>query len=217
MLAEDFITAKRTRWQELEQLLAKAQGNRLHALSAEELYRLGMLYRQATSDLAVARRDFPQHRVSDYLNGLVGRAHGQIYRSEALTWQRIGRAVLVSFPQTWRATLPFTAAAFLLFALPALIAFFVSYVAPSQAGLLLPGAEYVAEQIRDRHEWWREINQARTGNAALIAGNNILVTLQAFAGGMLLGLLTIYAMVYNGFMLRVSAGLSAHYGFSDRL
>ena len=217
MLAEDFITAKRTSWEELEHLLAKAQGKRLHTLSAEELYRLGMLYRQATSDLAVARRDFPQHRVGDYLNGLVGRAHGQIYRSEAPTWQRVRNAMLFSFPRTWRATLPFTVAAFLLFALPALIAFFVSYPAPSQAGLLLPGAEYLAEQIRDRQEWWRDINQARTGNAALIAGNNILVTLQAFAGGMLLGLLTIYALVFNGFMLGVVAGLSAHYGFSDRL
>ena len=35
---------------------------------------------QFTSDLAVARRDFPRHPVSAYLNGLVARGHGAIYR-----------------------------------------------------------------------------------------------------------------------------------------
>ncbi len=105
----------------------------------------------------------------------------------------------------------------MLFALPGLLAFIVSSVDPVQAGLLLPGAELLANQISSQQEWWRDINEARAGNAALIAGNNIFVTLQAFAGGMLLGLLTIYAMVQNGLMLGVVAGLSTHYGFSDRL
>lgn len=217
MVAEDFINAKRTNWQQLEQLLSKAQSARLAALSAEELSELGRLYRQATSDLAVARRDFPQHRVTEFLNGLVGRAHGTIYRNEATTWSRLRDFVLLTFPQVWRATLPFTLVAFLFFAVPALIAAIVAYNQPAQVGLIFPGGEYLAEQIKNKEEWWLEINNSRSGNAALIASNNILVTIQAFAGGMLLGLLTIYAMVNNGLLLGVIGGLSALYGFSDRL
>lgn len=217
MVAEDFIAAKRPNWQRLESLLSKTQSARLQSLSAEELYELGRLYRQATSDLAVARREFPQHRVTEFLNGLVGRAHGAVYRNEATTWSRLREFVLVTFPQTWRALLPFTIVAFLFFALPALLAFVVSYRDPQQAGLVFPGAESLAEQIKNKQEWWQDINNARGGNAALIASNNILVTIQAFAGGMLLGLLTIYAMINNGLMLGVVAGLSAFYGFSDRL
>ena len=217
MVAEDFVSAKRANWQQLEQLLRKAQSARLSVLSAEELAELGRLYRQATSDLAVARRDFPQHRVTEFLNGLVGRAHGTIYRNEATTWSRIRDFVLVTFPQVWRATLPFTLVAFLFFAIPAVIAAIVAYTAPTQVGLIFPGAEYLAEQIKNKEEWWLDINNSRSGNAALIASNNILVTIQAFAGGMLLGLLTIYAMVNNGLMLGVVGGLSALYGFSDRL
>ncbi len=219
MVAEDFIAAKRPNWERLEGLLGKTQSARLQALSAEELYELGKLYRQATSDLAVARRDFPQHRVTDFLNGLVGRAHGAIYRNEATTWSRIRDFVLLTFPQVWRATLPFTIVAFLFFTLPALVAFAISATPgmETEMSLLFPGAEFLAEQIKNKEEWWLEINNARGGSAALIAGNNILVTLQAFAGGMLFGLLSMYAMIFNGLMLGTVAGLSAQYGFSDRL
>lgn len=219
MVAEDFVAAKRPNWQRLEQLLAKAQSARLQSLTADELYELGRLYRQATSDLAMARRDFPQHRVTEFLNGLVGRAHGAIYRNEATTWGRLRDFVLVTLPQTWRATLPFTIVAFLFFAVPALIAFAVSFRPgmEREMALLFPGADFLAERIKNSEEWWLDINNARGGNAALIAGNNILVTLQAFAGGMLFGLLTIYAMVFNGLMLGTVAGLSAQFGFSSRL
>jgi len=217
MVAEDFIDAKRPGWERLEALLRRSQGARLAALSADELLELGRLYRQATSDLAVARRDWGQHRVTEYLNGLVGRAHGQIYRNEATTWGRLRDFVLRGFPRAWRATLPFTIVAFLLFMLPAGAAFVVAYLDPNDASLVFPGAEYLAEQIRAEQEWWLDINNARAGNAAVIAANNIRVTIIAFAGGMTLGLLTIWAMVNNGLLLGTVAGLSAHYGFSSRL
>ena len=214
---DEFITAKRPSWQRLEELLGKVRSRRLAALSAEELYEIGSLYRSATSDLAVARRDFGQHRVTDFLNGLVGRAHAEIYRNEATTWRRLREAVWQTAPQVWRAALPFTIVAALLFFVPALIAGIASYIAPAQAGLFFPGAEQLASLIQNDVEWWRDINMARTGNAALIASNNIQVTIQAFAGGVLLGTLTIFSMIFNGLMLGVVSGLSAHYGFSGRL
>ncbi len=98
MAVEDFIAAKRPSWQQLETLLGKARQGRLAGLDADELYELGRLYRQTTSDLAVARRDWPTHQVTSYLNGLVGRAHGEIYREEATTWRRIRDFALVTFP-----------------------------------------------------------------------------------------------------------------------
>src|SRR3954452_16336926 len=156
MVAEDFVTAKRPAWERLEALLAKVRQGRLAGLPAEEIYELGRLYRQTTSDLAVARRDWPSHQVVGYLNGLVGRAHGEVYRNEAATWQRIRDFVLIRFPQVWRSTAIFTLVAFLCFALPALIAFIVSYSDPTKASLLFPGAEGIVEEIKNHHEWWRD-------------------------------------------------------------
>ncbi|HSH78158.1 MAG TPA: stage II sporulation protein M [Herpetosiphonaceae bacterium] len=218
MVAEDFIASKRPAWEQLETLLGKIRRGRLHALEAGELYDLGRLYRQATSDLAVARRDWPNHRMVDYLNGLVARAHGEIYRNEAATWRRLRDFVLVLFPQVWRRILPWTATAFLCFTLPALVAFVVSYNDPSKASLLFPGADSVVADIKAHNEWWQKINeQGRGSNATLIMSNNILVSIKAFAGGVLLGLYAIYAMLFNGLMLGTIAGLSQFYGFAPRL
>jgi len=217
MTVDEFIGAKRPAWQRLEALLGKSGGGRLSALSASELHELGAMYRQTTSDLAVARRDYTNHRVTEFLNGLVGRAHAEVYHNEATTWRRLRDAVVRTFPRVWRATAPFTIAAALLFLVPALVAGVVSYVAPTEAGLFMPGAEALASQIQAQQEWWRDINQSRVGNAALIASNNIRVTILAFAGGVLAGTLTIYALIQNGLMLGVVAGLSAHHGFSARL
>ena len=135
MTVDEFIGAKRFAWQRLEALLDKSGGGRLSALSASELHELGALYRQTTSDLAVARRDYASHRVTEFLNGLVGRAHAEVYRNEATTWRRLRNAVVRTFPRVWRATTPFTFAAALLFLVPALVAGVVSYLAPAEAGL----------------------------------------------------------------------------------
>jgi uncharacterized membrane protein SpoIIM required for sporulation len=218
MVAEDFIATKRPNWERLEELLRRARRGRLAALEAGELYELGRLYRQATSDLAVARRDWPKHPVVEYLNGLVTRAHGEIYRNEAATWRRLRDFVLVQFPSVWRRTFPFTLAAFLCFALPALVSFAVSYRDPAQASLLFPSADALVDQIKARQEWWKEINtQGRGSSAALIMSNNILISIKAFAGGILLGLYALYLLVTNGLMLGTISGLSQFYGFSSRL
>jgi uncharacterized membrane protein SpoIIM required for sporulation len=218
MVAEEFVTTKRPGWERLETLLKRIRRSRLQSLEADELYELGRLYRQATSDLAVARRDWPAHPVVQYLNGLVGRAHGEIYRNEATTWRRLRDFVVLRFPQVWRQSWPFMLVSFLFFAIPTLIAFVVSYLDPTQASLLFPPAEAIVEDIKAQHEWWRSINdQGRGSSATLIMTNNILVAIKAFAGGILLGLYAMYALIFNGLMLGTIAGLSQFYGFASRL
>ena len=52
--------------------------------SSSDVEQLGQLYRIASSDLALAQRDFPKHAVTTYLNQLVAHGHAVIYRSEPL-------------------------------------------------------------------------------------------------------------------------------------
>ena len=51
-----FIASRQTRWTELEQLLARTDGNGLRHFDAEQIETLGRDYRQVMSDLAIARR-----------------------------------------------------------------------------------------------------------------------------------------------------------------
>jgi uncharacterized membrane protein SpoIIM required for sporulation len=217
MLAEDFIARKRTSWERLTHLLNRTRGG-LGSLSAEELQTLGQLYRQATSDLAVARRDFPNHPVSDYLNGLVARAHGQVYREKSTRLRGIIVFFTHTFPQLFRATWGYTLASFLMFFLPALVSFIISYRDPNAVAVLMPGLQDVVYDIQNEREWWKEINE--TGRAASSTGimtNNIQVTFIAFAGGITFGLFTLYVLMMNGILLGSVAGVSHLYDFSDNL
>ena len=62
-----FSAARQAHWAELERLLARSDGNGLRGFDAEQIEALGRAYRQVISDLAIARRDFPQ--------GIDGLAH----------------------------------------------------------------------------------------------------------------------------------------------
>jgi uncharacterized membrane protein SpoIIM required for sporulation len=218
MLAEDFITTKKPNWERLTAILNKSQLGGLAALSADELNELGRLYRSATSDLAVARRDFAGHRVADYLNGLVARAHGAVYQSRAARGRGIVEFFTLVFPRTFRATWGYTLASFLMFLLPALASFYVAYRDPAAGAALMPGIEDRIQDIRDKHEWWKSINEdGRAASASFIMTNNIQVSILAFAGGALLGVFTLYLLAQNGLMLGIIAGASQALGFSANL
>lgn len=218
MLAEDFIATKKPAWERLTAILNKSQFGSLTALSAEELSELGRLYRSATSDLAVARRDFTNHRVVEYLNGLVARAHGAVYQSRAARSRGIILFFTTVFPRAFRATWLYTLAAFLMFLLPALVSFWIAYNDPSAGAALFPGIEDRIQDIRDKREWWKEINnEGRTASASLIMTNNIRVAILSFAGGALLGTLTLFVLAQNGLMLGIIAGASQSLGFAPNL
>jgi uncharacterized membrane protein SpoIIM required for sporulation len=218
MLAEEFIAAKKPAWERLTALLDRSRLGGLAALSAEELAELGRLYRSATSDLAITRRDFPNHRVTDYLNSLVARAHAAVYQGRGIRRSGVREFFAVTFPRAFRATWAYTLASFLMFFLPALASFAVTYRDPSAGSALMPGIEDRIQDIRDKHEWWKAINdQGRSASASFIMTNNIRVAILAFAGGMLLGLLTLYLLAQNGLMLGIVAGAAQALGFATNL
>lgn len=217
MSPDDFINRKKPTWEQLTGLLDRA-GAGLDALSAAELQELGRLYRQATSDLAVARRDFAQHPVSAYLNGLVARGHGAIYREGGGGPGQILTFFTHTFPQVFRATWGHTLAAFLMFFLPALAAYIVTFRDPGLAGALLPGSEPIIAAIESGEEWWLRINEeGRASSAAQIMTNNIGVAIRAFAGGILFGVYTLFILAYNGLLLGVVGGAAQRFGFAANL
>src|ERR1700716_1135722 len=89
MRSEDFVAVRRDDWNRLEDLLAQAGSGRLNALTPAQVLTLAALYRRATADLARAQRDWPSQQVERYLNGLVARGHGIVYRRGGAFRQRI--------------------------------------------------------------------------------------------------------------------------------
>src|SRR5258708_12658317 len=85
-----FVEDHRARWARLGMLVDGARG-RVARLSAEEVLELGALYRGATSDLAVARRDFPEDAVAERLNDVVAAAHALVYSEAPASGRRLRR------------------------------------------------------------------------------------------------------------------------------
>ena len=216
MVAEEFVTAKHQTWEQLASLTKQAQSN-IVSMNAGDLQTLGRLYRQATSDLAQARRDYPGHAVTVYLNDLVAQGHNAIYRERSSAFSNLKRYFLVLLPRTFRETIWFTVASFLVFMLPAIVGWIISYRDPDQGARLMPAMAPIIEEIRLGNEWWRDINDENTGAAAMILTNNIAVSFRAFIGGLSLGIFTIYALYYNGLMLGVISGSAQKLGFADNL
>lgn len=212
MQSDQFYQSRQADWQTLTQLLDRAQGG-VTRLSAEDIQQIGRLYRAATSDFAIAQRDFPSQRVTQYLNQLVARAHAILYRGEPLAWRRLVRFVTQGFPRAYRQTFPYTLAAMALFILPALIAGVSTALQPASAQWMLP-ADYqrLISMIEDRELWTVIDVEDRPYASTFIMQNNIRVAFLAFGGGMLAGLLTVWVMIINGLILGGITGLTIHYG-----
>ncbi len=212
MHIDRFYQTRQADWQTLTQLIDRAQ-NDIRELSSEEIQTLGCLYRATTSDLALAQRDFPEHRVTAYLNQLVAHGHAVVYRSEPLAGNRLLRFATRGFPQVYRETLSYTLIAALLFIIPALAAGSGTAWQPTIARWLLPvKAQHLIPAI-EKQELWTDIPiEARPYVSSFIMRNNIQVAFLSFGGGVLAGVLTVWVMVFNGLMLGSITGLTAHYG-----
>lgn len=217
MNAETFLQQRRPAWQRMEELLATLRRSP-RGLSGQELEEFGRLYRATASDLALAQRDFPQQPVTQYLNQLVGNAHAALYRGEPLRWRQLKEFYTRRFPQLYRRLLPYTAAAFGLFLLPALTAFLAVWADAGRI-YLFEGPEIAAlvDQV-ERGELWTEIEPAvRSAASSMILTNNIQVMFLTFAGGMTAGLLTAWVMISNGMHLGAVFGLLQVHGLAGGL
>ncbi len=212
MFADEFYKSRKVDWEKLTRLLERCQ-NGNSQLSPEEVHLLGQLYRMATSDLALAQRDFPEHRLTIYLNQLVARAHAVVYRSEPMAYRRIWRFVVRGYPRAFRQAFPFILIAFLMFLIPALVAGLSTAWQPESARWLLPAEVQRLIPMIEEQELWTDIPVGQRPYAsAFIMQNNIRVAFLAFSSGVLAGLLTVWLMVFNGLLLGGILGLTAYHG-----
>lgn len=209
MQPTQLIQQRKREWTRLENLVQRIEREQVSALSQAELVEFGQLYRHATSDLAIAQRDFPNHDVTLYLNQLVGRAHPVVYRGEPLVWRRLKNFYRYGLPQLYREALPFMVVAALLLFVPWLISGVVIYFNPAGANYILP--PYLISDIEHGTRWWKDLNNANEIGASLIMRNNLSVSFLAYAGGMLFGLLTVYVLLMNGITFGAVFGLLHHY------
>ena len=213
-----FIRRGKSAWQRLEDLLTLLDRISLRRLHREEVRELGRIYRRTASDLAIARAESRDPRLVNYLNNLVIRAHGRIYRAEAREGgRRVGRFFAHDFPRTFRRTWRYTATAFVIFMFFAALSFIGTWRDPEfseLAGISPLFREYI---VSTRTRWWESLNEANQVGAGIIMTNNIWVMFRAVAFGAFFGIGTLYVMAFNGVHLGAVLALTYHAGFGNEL
>src|SRR5215469_1830370 len=204
------LETRRDKWSRLEELIARASRLRLRGLSGEEVREFGRLYRRTAADLAIAREEIQDKRLVNYLNHLVTRAHGAIYRSESSGFGGIVTFFRYEFPALFRKCFRMILLSFALFFLSIVFVSVVCWKDETFADRIAPG---IRQEIAAHHNWTERINDANPLMSTAIQTNNITVTFAAFAGGILVGLGTIYLLVLNGLNVGMVVALCIQHRF----
>jgi uncharacterized membrane protein SpoIIM required for sporulation len=194
-----FITDHKDNWQRLENLLDILETSSLRGLTRMEVREFGELYRRAATDLAIARSETRDPKVINYLNSLVIRAHGKIYRAENQGFNLIWDFFAEDFPRAFRRTWRYTAFALAIFTFFSIASFVLCYNDPVFADQL--GLSSYRSAAQSNQQWWMDLNEANQIGSSAILTNNILVAFNAFAYGAFFGIGTLYVLVTNGLMI----------------
>ena len=209
-----FISDHKDNWQRLEDLLSILETSSIKGLSRIEVREFGELYRRAATDLAIARAETRDLKLINYLNSLVIRAHGKIYRAENQGANLLWNFFAEDFPRAFRRTWRFTVLAFAIFTVFGVASFILCYNDLNFADEL--GLSDLRFAVQDGNRWWMRLNEANQIGSSEILTNNILVALRAFAFGAFFGIGTIYVLVFNGLhiggVLGVCYKIDANFG-----
>jgi uncharacterized membrane protein SpoIIM required for sporulation len=215
--ADRFINQRKNAWQRLEELLELLDRASLRRLQRDEVRELGRIYRRTASDLAIARAESRDPRLVNYLNSLVIRAHGRIYRADSQGGKKIRNFFARDLPRTFRRTWRYTGLAFSVFILFATLSFVATRYDPEFSELVGVPPALRELYIETKTPWWEELNDANQMGAANIMQNNIRVTIYTFAFGATLGVGTVYYLAFNGANIASVLALTYRAGFGNDL
>ena len=207
---------RRDDWNRLEDLLTRAGGGGgVSGLTPAQVLMMAGLYRRATADLARAQRDWGGEPVHRYLNGLVARGHGVVYRRRGGLRRRIRDFYVETLPRTFRQAWPYLLASAALLFVPALVSYVVVLANPGAAYAI--ASPSLIDSVQHHQLWTHIPPDQRVAMGGVIMTNNVFVTMLAFAFGVFFGIPVVWVLINNGIMLGGLFGLTQAYGLSGGL
>lgn len=212
--AQDAFVARRgAEWKALEALL---EGKRWHQLDGPSISKAAASYRAVAADLMHARAAGHTPELVAFLDGLAARAHAALYAAPPYRWGAAGALFRRDFPRTFRRHIGAFLVALGLFLLPGLVGFVGSVKSRRFALQIVP--EETAQQMEAMyatplHEGRGE--GADSAMAGFYVRNNVGIAFQCFATGILLGLGSVFYLVYNGLMIGAVAGVVTAAGHAE--
>jgi uncharacterized membrane protein SpoIIM required for sporulation len=203
-----FEQQHQNQWRQLEQHLRKLRDGRNRESGAEA--ELVDLYRRNCEHLAIARaRAYPAH-LTDRLHTLTAEAHQVIYQTNDLGWQRLLRLFTRDFPRAVRAHARYVWLATAVLVLPTLVMGVLVYARPELI-LSVMDADNVTQFERMYDDSNTTIMDRRGGSTdwamfGYYIKNNIGISFQCFASGLLAGVGSLFYLAFNGALGGAVAG-----------
>lgn len=190
-----FIRRNIEKWKQAEKIVEQAD-----SLSPDEL---ADAYTELTADLAFAQTHFPASRITIYLNNLASALHNRIYRNKREKWSRIITYWTREVPSAMHDARRELVASFIIFVVSALIGVVSAAGDPDFVRLIL-GNSYVDMTLNNiaNGEPMAVYNGSSEFPMFLsITLNNIMVSFNCFAMGLLTSFGTGYMLLNNGIMI----------------
>ena len=190
-----FIRQNIEKWKRAETMVEQAE-----SLSPDEL---ADAYTELTADLAFAQTHFPASRITIYLNNLASALHNRIYRNKREKWSRIITYWTREVPSAMHDARRELVASFIIFVVSALIGVVSAAGDPDFVRLIL-GNSYVDMTLNNiaNGEPMAVYNGSSEFPMFLsITLNNIMVSFNCFAMGLLTSFGTGYMLLNNGIMI----------------
>lgn len=200
------VAEGRPRWEAFANELTQTRRRGLDALAEHEVTAFVESYREVATDLA-RLRTADRGRGGDAvftLSRLVSSGHNLLYRRPSQGLARIGTFLAIEIPRELRRSWRHILVASALLFVPAIGTVVAIVRDPTLATRMLPpGMIARAEEGQRRGQSGADYlpnGEEEKGSAlsAFLMTNNIRVSLVAFAGGITAGVLTVYALVFNG-------------------
>jgi len=215
ILSNQWILKRRPHWDRLAALLTQSDASGLGQLSRAELQEIALLYRQVAADLSVLRQDATSRTYATHVNHLLARAHHIIYSGRKTNLLTVFRFLRDEYPAIFQRQIGYVADSLLVSVAWGLLGAALTTARPEFMRHFV-GPEMIATM--ERHEMWTEsvVSVAPMASSAIMS-NNLTVSFITFAGGIVFGLGTFFALFTNGMMLGVIGAACHHYEMSMKL
>jgi len=213
MNKREFVKQREPAWKRFEGLLAKLSRTSTKKVKSKEVKEFSRLFRELANDLAIVRSRRWGEDLDKFLNHLLARGYDAFYRAPPGVLQRGIEFLLGGFPRLLRANIWYFVTSCVLFFLPLGISWAVVQNDPTKATSVVPEAQlqmmksmYKKRDNESEKDWALRSSEARSMMAGYYINHNTSIAFRAFAVGILLGVGTVYTLLFNGIMLGVISG-----------
>ncbi|MCP4136814.1 MAG: hypothetical protein GY754_37940 [bacterium] len=200
-ISEKFVDSKKEQWERLRSLLLKIHYGKVRSFTEDEVREFPRFYRIVCADLAEAKTLNLSPDVIHYLNDLVGQAHKHLYSFPPIRGAAIKNFFTRVLPGTIIRNGRFVLLAGILFFGSYLLTFAIIRTNPDAAGMII--SQDLLDQMVDSYK--EEVAGRQASEKSLMVGfyinNNVSIAFASFAAGVLLGIGTIFFLLYNGITL----------------